>query len=747
MKKAQLIILSIFLVINTFMPGFALANADVTKPVFESIGVDRTEATPGDTVKVSISASDDVGIKKVFLYYYTPVTNKVMDVEMSFNNSENAYEGYISIPDNFEEGLYKVQRVSIYDTSDNTTVLYGYENPALASGHFEVMGTNGADVTNPVFESISVDKVDVTPGDTVKISVKASDDIGIKRVFLYYYTPVTNKIIDVSMSYNTAANAFEGFITIPDNFEEGSYKVQRVSIYDTSDNRITLYGYESPNLNTGWFNVTGTSGADITKPVFQSIYVDNSKSTFGDSVKVHIKAIDDVGIKRVFLYYYTPITNKLMDVPMIYNNQTDTYEGSINIASSFEHGIYKVQRVSIYDTSDNRITLYGNETPALGSGQFDVFSESNPPTFSGLSINKNTVENGEYIKFQVAASDDTNLQDGSINLLSPSGSIKEVPLSFNNSENMLTGSFLVQDTDEVGRWIVDSIEIRDTNQNTLFVNNNEADLTSGDFEIIQAVPPLEAYFVQSSESWSNKTVNTDVYISQGSILTINGNVTINGNIYALGGLRSYGGLTVTGKLIANSIYWGYYTPSNGQAVFSGSNSISNMTATNRILSEVPFVVHDTPLITNDGYIDLIGATLPFVSVMINGQSINLKSNGTFRMNEFNVEETETLDVKITDPYGIIHSYTFPVSDIHIDEFTKNSSSITGKTHPDSIVKIHADGVEVSSVNSDENGRFSLAVLEITEHTLYTFNVYSQNGTLIATSNQTAKDMTPPVSQL
>ncbi|MFD2616124.1 hypothetical protein, partial [Terrilactibacillus laevilacticus] len=204
-----------------------------------------------------------------------------------------------------------------------------------------------ADVTNPTLESIQVDKTEATVGDTVKVSVKATDDVGISRVRLYYKTPITNKSVYVSMNYNPTTGMYEGSIPIQSNSESGTYKVNYVTIYDSSENQISVWDWDGPDnkLSGGEFTVTGTTEADITKPTLESIQVDKSKATINDTVKVSVKATDDVGISRVRLYYKTPITNKSVYVSMNYNPTRGMYEGSIPIQSNSESGTYKVSYV------------------------------------------------------------------------------------------------------------------------------------------------------------------------------------------------------------------------------------------------------------------------------------------------------------------------------------------------------------------------------------------------------------------
>src|SRR5437764_1014773 len=96
---------------------------------------------------------------------------------------------------NSESGTYKVDGIDINDTSSNSTYFYSYNDTQnkLSSGQYTVSGTTGADITKPTFDSISVDKIKATAGDSVKVSVKATDDVGIQYLYVHYYTPITHK--------------------------------------------------------------------------------------------------------------------------------------------------------------------------------------------------------------------------------------------------------------------------------------------------------------------------------------------------------------------------------------------------------------------------------------------------------------------------------------------------------------------------------------------------------------------------
>ncbi|MCM3728908.1 Ig-like domain-containing protein, partial [Neobacillus cucumis] len=503
--------------------------------------------------------------------------------------------------------------------------------------------------------------------------------------------------------------------------------------------------YEN-KLGSGQFTVSGTT-ADVTNPVLDSIQVDKTEVKAGESVKISVKATDNVGVSRVYVYYKSPITNKTIGIYPNYNSLTNSYEGSYTITSNSEAGTYKISSVYVYDTSDNVTYLpsYSDYENKLRSGQFTAITENNPPIFSALSIDKSTVESGDNLNIYVDASDDTNLQSATINYISPiSQSKRSVTLSYNGQR--FVGQMAIDSNTEAGKWKVDSIEIKDTNNNSTVVKSDAVDLSAGTFSVLKPITPLNSYIVSTNETWSNKTISNNVYIKPGVTLTISSNVTIYGNIYVLGGLRSYGGLNLVGSLYANSVYFGYYTPSNGQAIFTGTNYISSMYVSGRVLTDVPLTLYGTPLVSNNGKLNLTGATLPFVSVAINGQAIALRNDGTFRLNDFYVGSSDTLSVKITDLFGYSYYYSYKViPDLTIDEITKYTQTISGITVPNSTIKILENNSVIGTGTSNGQGYFYIQGNNLIENSTLTFEVYNTNNELIASKQVKVKDLTPPAN--
>ena len=226
--------------------------ADIKAPVLdvESIKIDQREVKPGDTLNISARISDDIsGIKSVYLYYKTPITGKLEDIIMQYNNETDRYEGSLYIEDSLEDGLWQINHIYMCDNLNNEVYIHnsnvnssGKEVEDLSKGDFTISGTS-ADIKAPVLdvESIRINKREVKPGDTINISARISDDIsGIKYVYLYYKTPITGKLEYINMLYNNETDRYEGSLDIEDNLEDGLWQINHIYMCDNSNNEVYI---------------------------------------------------------------------------------------------------------------------------------------------------------------------------------------------------------------------------------------------------------------------------------------------------------------------------------------------------------------------------------------------------------------------------------------------------------------------------------------------------------------------------
>ncbi|WP_227938686.1 hypothetical protein [Alkalihalobacillus deserti] len=340
---------AIIVIFNFVQLNSVYVLAEVTKPTIESMSIDKREVTAGDTVKVSIKIKEYQDFRYLNLYYTSPITNKGITISLNFNDETKAFEGSIPISDYIESGNYKPHMLSLYGAS--ITTIYSSEYDKFDDGEFLVNGTSGIEL----IESISVNKKEVTAGDTVKVSLKTSEHLGIRYLNSYFRSPISNQTLSVSLYYNPETDTFEGDIPISSITESGTYKLFMLNTYEDGNNTTAFYhSYYADVFQNGDFSVSGTNAANL----IESINVSKKEVTGGETITFTVDSPELVGISYLNIYYSSPITNQTFSVDLYYNSETHLFEASYVVPDHFELGLYTLFMLAIYDTSGNTTAFY-----------------------------------------------------------------------------------------------------------------------------------------------------------------------------------------------------------------------------------------------------------------------------------------------------------------------------------------------------------------------------------------------------
>ncbi|EGA89383.1 modifier protein of major autolysin LytC [Planococcus donghaensis MPA1U2] len=227
-----------------------------------------------------------------------------------------------------------------------------------------------------------------------------------------------------------------------------------------------------------------------------------------------------------------------------------------------------------------------------------------------------------------------------------------------------------------------------------------------------------------NESWSNKTIDGDLYIGPNSLVTVDGNVTITGNVYVYGTLASYGGLTIEGTLNArNDGYRMEPALSQGQFQMIGvePNSINLTNLLRQDGYDIPFIVKNEKLENGDTLIK--GKTLPFLDMTLYGESVSVNADGSFAVA---VEEAIFDDAQfiLKDGFGnTVSKYTmnFTVGHKSFDEVqvTWNTEREVKEyaLYIDGHLKetVSGDTTSYTFKNLDEGARYELGIAAIDTH--------------------------------
>jgi putative cell wall-binding protein/predicted DNA-binding protein/phenylpyruvate tautomerase PptA (4-oxalocrotonate tautomerase family) len=544
------------------------------------------------------------------------------------------------------------------------------------------------DVTKPVFKGVEIDKQEGTLGESVKVSVDAEDvESGIEYVYISYKHPVTDRFISKIIRDVNENGKYEMKIDITNELEEGQYRIASIHIKNNIGTETKIYNTKGPyssltpglDLSSGDFKVSGTN-ADITKPVFNSVEIDKQEGTLGESVKVSVDAEDlESGIEYVYISYKHPETDRFISKIIREVNENGEYEMNIDITNDLEEGQYRIASIHIKNNVGTETKIYNTKGPYssltpgldLSIGDFTVSgtnADITEPVFHSVELSKQELSLGESVKVSVDAEDKES-------------GVEYVYISYKHPMTDRYISKIIRDVNENGKYemdinITNELEEGQYRLASIHIKNNvgietkiynssgpyynltpNMDLSSANFRIkdpdVPSNPLLETNeVVYYSQTWTNKTIDGDVYVAPNSVLKIDGDVTVNGDVYVLGVLNNYGDLTINGKITAKQFLWGSSSSSQGTVnMLGGTNSIPHKVATNKILQDVPIQFFNEPLTATNGIVNIEGAILPIVSLKVEGLEVPLQYNGTFKKSGINVGDKEQLNLTFIDVFG------------------------------------------------------------------------------------------------
>ena len=160
-----------------------------------------------------------------------------------------------------------------------------------------------ADVTAPIVDvsTLRVSQKTATAGDTVKVSVKVTDETEINSVRISYRRPKTNNNILVWLDYNATTGYYDGDIKIEENSEDGLWEIDYIYVSDKfynsrqiNNTNVNSYG-ENADLSIADFEVVEDNRYNTISPLENvTVYTSNttvSNKTINGDVYIGPEAV------------------------------------------------------------------------------------------------------------------------------------------------------------------------------------------------------------------------------------------------------------------------------------------------------------------------------------------------------------------------------------------------------------------------------------------------------------------------
>lgn len=321
---------------------------DVNHPVLNGIIFDKETYHGGDTINITADVTDDnSGIDYVFFYVQSPSKTQNMN-GYAVKQPDGTYLFSRTLNPYAEEGNWKIIWFETEDKANNQKAYYDGIDIDLG---FTVINPN-ADITKPTLDKIELGKTEVMAGESLPITVKASDDLsGVNGVAVTAEHP-SGQTAYLQISEKDANGNWSGELYIKETAASGTWNIRYVSVGDKAHNG-NLNEVNIP------FYVTNPS-EDLKAPVLDQVLLDKTEVNAGENLKLTVKAHDDKsGINYINASLWMNMV-QFINVRIDQKDENGDWSAVIPIPEEAKLGKWQVGYIQFYDKAGNQ-KLYVND--------------------------------------------------------------------------------------------------------------------------------------------------------------------------------------------------------------------------------------------------------------------------------------------------------------------------------------------------------------------------------------------------
>lgn len=379
---------------------------------------------------------------------------------------------------------------------------------------------------------------------------------------------------------------------------------------------------------------------------------------------------------RITIHLSAPITKKEKGVTMKYDGN-GRYTGIFQTSEDEEDGIWRVDRIDAGLENGDRILVYNTvDLPSYAVYAYDFSpldvtvtdstgADVTRPELHGVFALTKEVYPGSAIKYQVDASDDmSGIESISITLHSPSGKELRKNVEYSQDQKVYELTIPTDSDLEEGNWTIYSVALWDFKMNFVnyinrlsgsssYENMRYLDMSAQGFQVVPDPDAAQGlsnvFYMTDSKTVNDHVYDGDLYIGENAFLTMK-NVHVTGNIYVLGVLRSTN-IKVDGTVFCRMSTTGYNN-TQGTFMWSGTNSLYSVQATNRPVAVVPVRIDQTLTASRNGDVALKGVSLPNITLAVEGKDVQTDYRGRFDAGIVNIGEKDTVNITWKLPFGM-----------------------------------------------------------------------------------------------
>jgi hypothetical protein len=321
-----------------------------------------------------VTAADDLsGIRNISGSVSSPTGKALQGFAAQHEAPESPrYIARIMVPKDAEQGMWKLNFLSITDNAGNTTNINSTYN---ASYVFSVTSAR-SDSTPPTLRSVYVEKRSMSGGDKNTVFVTATDDkSGVAIVSGVFQSPAKTARIGFGCR-STGPDQFECDVVPPKNVDCGDWQLEQIQLQDKAQNPVTVRG-DNPIVAAVKINVLSDK-CDSVAPSVENLVLDpmDVSNTNDSTVTATVTVSDDAsGVASVSGQVAGPPSDNGQP-PRIYfafqpTDVPQTWVGKIAIPKFAAKGTWTVVWLQALDKSNNMKT-YSQADPVIQNAKITV---------------------------------------------------------------------------------------------------------------------------------------------------------------------------------------------------------------------------------------------------------------------------------------------------------------------------------------------------------------------------------------
>lgn len=348
-------------------------NSDTIPPQLMGIEFDPPQVHDGEEARVILTATDDLsGVRGISGTVTSPTGKALQGFAGQREADTNRFVGRLTIPKNGEEGLWRVNIITMSDNASNSVTLSQAQGTVPPTAVLRVVSSQ-SDSVAPTLKAVRPQKRSMQVGEPNPVYIEAEDDkSGVNLVSAVFQSP--NKKARIGAGCRRGdAEVWTCELSLPACIDCGDWQLEQVTLQDKANNLAT-FRTDNPIVQEVKINIGGDS-CDSEPPRLGTLALDQNVVTLAAQaavVTVTITASDDAcGVSGVSGQFTGPGSGTGGFFPFQQAGDPSTWVGRIPLDPRAPRGAWKINSIQLTDKGHNLKIYYGND-PLLANGTFQV---------------------------------------------------------------------------------------------------------------------------------------------------------------------------------------------------------------------------------------------------------------------------------------------------------------------------------------------------------------------------------------